>query len=826
MVIKRYPTKIMLPNYARVFERAHLFELVKGRKIAKVIWVNGSLGAGKTVFVANLLKKQHTSFLWYRIDSNENDLADIFYFLTLAVQKNYPRRKLYLPVFTAEYADDIENFARVFFHELFASLTKESAIVLDNCHELEKNSVFFRLIQIAINQLPEGMQLICISRNRLNAALKRLYFNNELFEISNAELEFNNQEGQAFLKWLEPQLNDLQIQQIQSKTHGWAARMVLMARQFSILGFTEDANGEENIFDYLASEILFHLPAEQRKFLVVSALFTQLTAEMGMQLTDCKQAKSYLNEFVSKNFLIKRIEKSNPIYQFHPLFRDFLLTQADTLFTQAYWRKLQRKAAMILVKQDSILEAMFLFRQLEDWSSLKELLLEQANQLINTGRHHTVSQWMEVLPSKYLDTDAWLNYWYGIALKPADPLLAERWLEKSYQQFVINHDIKGIYSAWQAAVESIAISWDDFSRLKVWINRFNEIRKHYPVCPSIELKIQFYATAIHGLSVYNPQHPWLRSLIRICEGIFRFIPIKSVKMLLGTQLGHYYSLTSQINKLRSIAPILVSALEDEKLPSLSRIISSFLLVIQKLYDADASKALEYSNKGLELTNKTGIDLFKNIFLINIVGCHFINNDLANSENALQQAIVCCKSRERATTAMIYSYAAWHATLADNFHYALRQNQQALQLSKLLSLEIGYVCSLSLRIQILAELSEWQRAERTLSLLRTLVTDAHNQFNMIQYYMSDAWLAYLQQNVSRALTAVERFLKILSAEQIFFYFNWRPKVLAPLCLLAIENSIEEEFAMRLLKRHRLFPSPPPLHLEQWPWPVRIYSFVHW
>lgn len=40
--------------------------------------------------------------------------------------------------------------------------------------------------------------------------------------------------------------------------------------------------------------------------------------------------------------------------------------------------------------------------------------------------------------------------------------------------------------------------------------------------------------------------------------------------------------------------------------------------------------------------------------------------------------------------------------------------------------------------------------------------------------------------------------------------------------AIENDIEQEFALRLLRRHRLLTSPP-LYLEQWPWPVRIYSF---
>jgi LuxR family maltose regulon positive regulatory protein len=341
MEIKRYPTKILPPVYERVFERDRLFALVGQGKMAKVIWVNGAPGSGKTIFVASLLKKQQASFLWYRVDVSENNFADIFYFLALAAQKNYPRQKIKLPVFTAEYANDVENFACVFFRELFASLTRESAIVLDNCQELEKDATFFRLLQIAINQLPDGMQLICISRNRLNAALKRLQLNNELLAIGDAELQFIDQESQAFLKWLNPQLEDHQIHHIQLRTQGWAAGMVLMARQLSITGFSGDFSFAENIFDYLVSEILAFLPKELNEFLVTSALFTQLTAEMAIQLTGNRQAKSYLDELVSKNFLIERTAGATPIYRFHPLFRDLLLTQAGTLFTEEIWQELQ-----------------------------------------------------------------------------------------------------------------------------------------------------------------------------------------------------------------------------------------------------------------------------------------------------------------------------------------------------------------------------------------------------------------------------------------------------------------------------------------------------
>ena len=255
-----------------------------------------------------------------------------------------------------------------------------------------------------------------------------------------------------------------------------------------------------------------------------------------------------------------------------------------------------------------------------------------------------------------MEADAWLGYWYAIALKPSDPILAEERLEKSYQQFIIDHDIKGIYSAWIAAVESIAISWDDFSKLEIWMNRFDEIRKQY-ACSSIELKIRFYATAIYGLSLYNPQHDWLRSLIKICERVFHFFPVKIVKMLLSTYLAHYYTLTCQLTKLHVIAPLLESALENETLPAIPRIINAYLLVIQRLYLAEADKALEFSQKGFELSRKSGIHSFEDMLLANNIACYICNNDLVSARNTLQQAIRISNPKRRFTIAMLHSSTA-------------------------------------------------------------------------------------------------------------------------------------------------------------------------
>lgn len=818
---KRYPAKIAPPVYERVFIRKRLFDLVRHKNVVKVIWVNGAAGYGKTVFVASYLRELQEPFLWYKADNGENTIEDLFYFLTLALQKNYPNEKFKLPVLNMDFVNNLESFTRIFFRQFFSLLVRESAIVIDNCQEIENDAFFLKMLKIAVDELPLGLQLICISRNQPDPALKHLSVYHELLEINEAELKFNQQESQDFLKWLNPQLSDDHINAIYSKTIGWAAGMVLMSEHYRLTGF-DSSNTNKNTFDYLAAELLSNIPEDKHIFLVSTALFTRFTIDMAVQLTQYKHAKVFLNELVAGNKFVEHSEGSNPSYSYHPLLRDLLLNQSKILFGLAEWQELKRKAAGILVKQDKFIEAMSFYKELKDWQSLKGLVLKHVELLIDTGRNHTAIHWIEALPDEFFDTDAWLNYWYGVALKSTDPLSAEMHLDKSYQQFVLNRDAEGIYLSWQAAVESIILSWHDFSKLGMWISRFDELRETNPGRTSIDIKAQFYATAIQALSVYDPQRTWLKNLLKISEHLIHIIPIKKIKLALAVQLGTYYLFTCQLAKTKTISHFLEIALDEKKIPPLLRITSAFFLGLQKLYAADAKSALNFFYQGLDLSESSGVSLFSSHFKIHIIGCHICHGDINSAYNALQEAKETINMQQQITLAMTFSFTAWLELLSGNRKYALEQNEHGLKLTEITSVEPGYVCSLSLKVQIMTDLSQWKEAEQTLLLLYRKTKNTGNNFNLIQYYVSSTWFFLSKKDEDKAIDAIKKLLHILQTEQILTFFGWRPEVLRSICFVAIENGIEEEFSKQLLTLHRLS-VPPPLHLEKWPWSVKIFSF---
>lgn len=825
MKTRRYPDRIVPPDHLHVFERIRLLALAEQRKAARLMWVSGPPGSGKTIFVRNLLKKRQASFLWYGVDGQDNDPAYIFHFLSLAASKNHPRKKLNLPAHHPfGDARSLEYFARGYFERLFTVLTTETVIVLDNCQEMEKSANFLPLLHAAINQLPPGLQIICTSRNQLSPALNRLLPPEQVIEMGSHALRFDGQESQSFLKWLNPYLDDQLIHRIQSRTEGWAAGMVMLAQPACIADRSINPGPETQLSDYLTSEILAHIPPFLQVFLAANALLPQFTAETSAQLTGCQLAQQYLDEMAARNLLTECSTKpdSLPIYRFHPLLRELLLQQAPALLTPDAWQHAQRKAAAILIEQGETMLAMSLYQQLEDWSALKDMLIQQSERLIRMGQALAVSQHMQALPDGYLDADPWLNYWYAIALQSIAPCAAEQRLEISYRQFMIKRDAKGAYTAWQAAVESILFAWKDFSGVKRWLKRFEELRKQCLPCPVPAVDIQCQARALHACAIYHAYPADLHRLRKNCEAFVCTSPPGGAKYELAVALGSYYLLTTRPARLQMIVPCLQSALAEDTLSAPVRIMSAYLLLFLRLYAADTKKALEYAHQGLELSTLSKIGLFKHLLLTGIADCHIAEGNLTNAEDALFQAMKSVDLEQRGASALLYAHTAWIATLSGHLHYALEQNRQALRWAKLAHWGIGHVYALALEAQILTGLSQWRQAESTLSRLHKSVKDMPTPFTIIQYHMTDAWLAHAQRNETRTIDALKPLLRIMSAEQVYFCTNWQPKIVESLCLVAIEHDIEKAFAIRLLRRYRL-PVHPPSYLAQWPWPVRIHSF---
>ncbi len=96
---------------------------------------------------------------------NIADLSSFFYYLGLGARSFGGRAAAPLLLLTAEYLADIPGYARHFFRLPFHRIQPPAALVIDDYHELAASNPVHGLLEQALNQAPEGINLIIIGRS-------------------------------------------------------------------------------------------------------------------------------------------------------------------------------------------------------------------------------------------------------------------------------------------------------------------------------------------------------------------------------------------------------------------------------------------------------------------------------------------------------------------------------------------------------------------------------------------------------------------------------------------------------------------------------------
>ena len=87
---------------------------------------------------------------------------------------------------------------------------------------------------------------------------------------------------------------------------------------------------------------------------------------MAEELTGLPSASRLLSTLNRNNYFTEKRFHSEPIYQYHPLFREFLLSRAKEPFPKKVFLALFRRAASLLEEDGQIEAAITLLRDIGD----------------------------------------------------------------------------------------------------------------------------------------------------------------------------------------------------------------------------------------------------------------------------------------------------------------------------------------------------------------------------------------------------------------------------------------------------------------------------
>ncbi|MCW5621193.1 MAG: hypothetical protein KIS79_08820, partial [Burkholderiales bacterium] len=483
-----------------------------------MIWIDSPPGSGKTSLVASYLEARSIPAVWCTIDSGDDDPASVFHYLALAVRHLARGGSEALPRFAPEHQSAVADFARLFFRALYAALPDGAVIVIDNYQELSPACSTHEALLTAVSQVPPGGSIFCISRTPPPPRYAPLRGAGFMCGLDWDSLRFTLDETRELMA-SRGLTDDRQLRRLHDQADGWAAGITLMIER---LGHVELHSGlvpgdaREVTFDYFASLVFDRVPPEYAHVLFHVAFLPYVNAEMASALSGSERAGEVLMDLHRARLFVDKRSGTTAVYVFHALFRDFLQSRAWTRLGTQSTRDLMVRCADVLEASQDPEAAVPLRIATQDWERLSGTLLRLAEEMLVTGRHETLEQWIAALPESERHRQPMLIYWQGVGRAQSALPSGIVLLECALERFDELGDRESQFLCLTALLKfGYAVAYVGLESMDRWtgalLDRLPD-ENLLDVSPRLELRI--WSALCSALMLIRPWHPWVEIAAR------------------------------------------------------------------------------------------------------------------------------------------------------------------------------------------------------------------------------------------------------------------------------------------------------------------------
>jgi DNA-binding SARP family transcriptional activator len=817
--------KITPPSLLGIVGRPRLFRMLDRGRRGPLTWVTGPPGAGKTSLVADYLRHRRLRHLWYHVDPGDADVASFFYHVSLAATLAGPRTRRPLPLLRPENRAGLGTFARGYFRELFGRLRPPFALVLDNYHEVPADSPLHQVLREGLGALPSRSGFIVISRGAPPPAVARWRSAGGVTTIAWDALRLTAPELGAVVRHSHRGATAALLRRLHATTGGWAAGVALILerlRAHADEAGALEATASDAVFDYFAGEVLSGLDPPTREFLLTTSFLDQMTATTATELTGSREADRILAALHRRSYFTEKRLAAEPVYAYHALFRDFLRKRAREAWPTARVARVQRRAGQILARRAQPEEALARLTEAGDWPGVARLIMATAPALVAQGRITTLETALRAVPPRVAEGWPWLDYWLGVCRLPFDTVESRERFGRAFERFHGARDAAGAYLAWAGATHSIYLEWGDYKRLDPWIDRLPALRAAFPVWPAPEVEEQVTLSVFASLMLRRPDHPEIGVWAERSVQLALRSADPAARVLAGARMALYFLWLGDLGRAAFVLDALRESLKGGSPPALAVLYARVAEGAYRWHVAEPDEAVRLTDDGLAMARATDVHLVDYHLLAQGVYAAFTAGDHPRGRAYLRELAEVTRGPRQLEISHYHYLAGWDAILSGDLPRCLTHLREAIRCSTGAGSPYPEALNRLAMAQALHERGEPDVAQEHLARAQRIGAAMGSAMVGFIGAMVEADFALARGDTAGGLDALRRGLTIGRERGLLNTPWWHPTMMARLCRQALEAGIEVEYVQRLVRVRRLTPAHPPIELESWPWPLRIYT----